>query len=126
MQSNTEAVFSSDDESPNAMVARAQALVPELRRRQAETENAGYVLPDAIQALLSAGLYRVVQPKKFGGLEFGLDNFVRVAMTVASGCGSTGWVFSTGAQHQWQIGLFPEEAQEEVWGEDPTALAASA
>jgi alkylation response protein AidB-like acyl-CoA dehydrogenase len=125
MQSNTEALFSSDDESPNAMLARAQALVPELRRRQAETENAGHVLPDAIQALLAAGLYRVVQPKKFGGLEFGLDNFVRVAMTVASGCGSTGWVFSTGAQHQWQIGLFPEEAQEEVWGEDPTALAAS-
>ena len=52
MQSNTEAVFSSDDESPNAMVARAHALVPELRRRQAETENAGHVLPDAIQALL--------------------------------------------------------------------------
>jgi alkylation response protein AidB-like acyl-CoA dehydrogenase len=125
MQSNTEAVFSSGDESPHAMVGRAQALVPELRSRQATTEKAGHVLPDAIRSFLAAGLYRIVQPKKFGGLEYGLDTFVRVAMTVASGCGSTGWVFSTGAQHQWQIGLFAPEAQEEVWGEEPTALAAS-
>ena len=106
MQSNTETAFSPEDDSPDALVARAQALVPKLRARQAETEKAGHVLPKAIASFQAADLYRVVQPKKYGGYEYGIDTFVRVAMAIASGCGSTGWVFSTGAQHQWQIGLF--------------------
>ncbi len=125
MQPNTETAFSPKDDSPDALVARAQALVPKLRARQAETEKAGHVLPEAIASFQAADLYRVVQPKKYGGYEYGIDTFVRVAMAIASGCGSTGWVFSTGAQHQWQIGLFAPEAQEEIWGSDRTALAAS-
>ena len=44
---------------------------------------------------------------------------------VASGCGSTGWVFSVGAQHQWMVGLYHPDAQDEIWGDDPTAIAAS-
>jgi len=112
-------------ETPEDLVSRARKLVPELRDRQLETEKLGSVLPEAIQSFHDAGLYRVVQPRKYGGYEFGLDTFVQVAMTIASGCGSTGWVFSTGAQHQWQIGMFAPEAQEEVWGQNPLALAAS-
>ena len=125
MQTGTKAETSSGDVTPELLVERALALVPDLRGRQAATEEAGQVLPEAIERFLEAGLYRVVQPKKFGGHEYGIDAFIRVAMTIASGCGSTGWVFSTGAQHQWQIGLFAPEAQEEVWGNDRTALAAS-
>jgi len=34
-------------------------------------------------------------------------------------------VFSTGAQHQWQIGMYPVAAQDEVWGANPRAVAAS-
>ncbi len=125
MQSSAEAATSPGDVSPETLVERARAIVPDLRERQAITEEAGHALPAAIETFLKAGLYRVVQPKKFGGCEYGIDDFIRVAMTVASGCGSTGWVFSTRAQHQWQIGLFAPEAQEEVWGNDPMALAAS-
>ncbi|MBK19072.1 MAG: monooxygenase [Rhodospirillaceae bacterium] len=113
------------DATPEALIARASELVSELRIRQQETEEAGKVLPEAVESLKNAGLFRVVQPKKFGGLEFSIDDFIRTAIKVASGCGSTGWVYSTGAQHQWQIGLFAPDAQEEVWGDDPLALAAS-
>ena len=49
MQSNTETVFSPEDDTPDALVARAQALVPELRARQAETEKTGHALPEAIE-----------------------------------------------------------------------------
>lgn len=113
------------DETPDALVTRARALVPGLRERQQETEKNGRVLQENIDAFHAAGLYRVQQPRHYGGLEYGLDTFVRVAMEIASGCGSTGWVFSTGAQHQWQIGMYPPAAQDDVWKNNPTALAGS-
>ncbi|MDC0033412.1 acyl-CoA dehydrogenase family protein [Alphaproteobacteria bacterium] len=114
-----------EDNSPDALVARARALVPGLRKRQRETERAGKVMSQAIESFHAAGLYKVLQPRHFGGYEHGLDTFMRVAIEIASGCGSTGWVFSTGLQHQWQIGMYAREAQEEVWKFNPTALAAS-
>ena len=111
--------------SPDEIIARAQAFVPQLREGQRETEDRGCVLQETIDAFIDADLYRVLQPANYGGFEHGLDVFVRVAIEVASGCGSTGWVYSTGAQHQWQIGLFPKQAQDDVWLENPRALAAS-
>tara|TARA_Y100001934_G_scaffold49004_1_gene59559 strand:+ start:6512 stop:7732 length:1221 start_codon:yes stop_codon:yes gene_type:complete len=112
-------------QTPENLIASAQSLVAGLRDRQSETEKAGFIVQNSIALLQDVGLYRVLQPRKFGGFEHGIDTFVKVAKTVASGCGSTGWVFSTAAQHQWQIGMFPPEAQEEVWGQTPLALAAS-
>lgn len=125
MAATTENIYAAMGETPDMLVARAHALIPALRARQKETEEAGKILPEAIESFLDAGLYRVVQPKHYGGYEYGLDALVRTAMEIASGCGSTGWVFSTGAQHQWQIGMFPREAQDEVWQDTPNALSGS-
>tara|TARA_R110000787_G_scaffold37811_7_gene95802 strand:- start:227 stop:1447 length:1221 start_codon:yes stop_codon:yes gene_type:complete len=125
MAASTEEIEEPVDETPDALVARARSLVPGLRERQHDTERNGKVLPEAISAFQAEGLYRVLQPKRYGGYEYGLDVFARTAMEIASGCGSTGWVFSTGAQHQWQIGLFAKQAQDDVWKSDPAALAGS-
>ncbi|MBM3572677.1 MAG: flavin-dependent monooxygenase [Alphaproteobacteria bacterium] len=111
--------------SPDELVARARAFAPLLRARQADAERRRQVPQESVHEMLAAGLYRVLQPRRFGGLEHGLDTFVRVAGEIAAGCGSTGWVFSTSAQHQWQIGMYPPEAQEDVWGGNRLALAAS-
>lgn len=111
--------------TPDELVARARALVPKLRDRQEETERQRRIPLESIRELQQAGLYRVQQPRHYGGLEHGLDTFVRVASEIAAGCGSTGWVFSTGAQHQWQIGMFPRAAQDEVWKDAPDALTGS-
>lgn len=110
---------------PDDLVARARGMVPNLRDRQEETETGRRVPLASIEEMLDAGLYRVSQPRHHGGLEYGLDTFVRVAGEIAAGCGSTGWVYSTGAQHQWQIGMFAPAAQDEVWREAPRTLAAS-
>jgi resorcinol 4-hydroxylase (FADH2) len=114
-----------DRPDPEELVARARALVPALRERQEQAERGRRVPAASVADLLDAGLYRVVQPARHGGLEHGLDAFCRVATEIGAGCGSTGWVFSTGALHQWQIGMFDPAAQDDVWGADPRALAAS-
>ena len=95
--------------------ARATALVPLLRSRASETESLRRIPDDIIQKLRDAELYRVLQPASQGGLELGFLAHVRLTSEIARGCGSTGWVFGNTNGHQWVAGLFPPEAQREVW-----------
>ena len=93
------------------------------QRLQREIE--GEVLFDAF----SRGRYSTdashYQIEPLGVVVAKTEQDVRTTMEIASGCGSTGWVFSTGAQHQWQLGMYPRQAQDEVWKDTPTALAGS-
>jgi len=41
------------------------------------------------------------------------------------GCASSAWVYAVLAEHQWIIAQYPEQAQIDVWGDDPEAVASS-
>ncbi|CAD5377696.1 3-hydroxy-9,10-secoandrosta-1,3,5(10)-triene-9, 17-dione monooxygenase [Pseudomonas sp. OF001] len=111
--------------SPEQMVARARALVPLLAERAAQAEAELKVADEVIAALQEAQLFRVMQPKRHGGFEFGPKVFAEIQQTLAEGCMSTAWMYGVVAVHPWQLALFPEQAQQEVWGEDASTLVAS-
>ncbi len=52
-----------------AMVARARALIPQLRERASKTEELRRLPPETERDLHDAGLFRIVQPKRAGGSE---------------------------------------------------------
>ena len=106
-------------------VARALALTPKLRERSEATNALGHVPRESIAEMVDDGLFTLLQPKRFGGTERGLVPFLDCAIALAAGCGSAGWVFSVVSIHQFHLGLFGIEAQEEVWSQDPNALLAS-
>jgi resorcinol 4-hydroxylase (FADH2) len=112
-------------DTPQDLITRAKALTPGFLARQEQTESDRRVSQASIDECISAGLYRSQQPVRYGGLEHDLDDFAELCATVASGCGSTGWVYSVSSQHQWLVGMYDPEAQDEIWGDDPTAIAAS-
>jgi 3-hydroxy-9,10-secoandrosta-1,3,5(10)-triene-9,17-dione monooxygenase len=101
------------------IIQRARDMVPTLRARQEETEELGR-LPDATsRELIDAGFYRILQPRRFGGYEFDLPTFSRVAIELARGCPSTGWAFTLTAGHAHLLAsYFSEEAQAEIAGAD--------
>jgi len=105
------------------LLARARAIAGAARERAPATEAARRVSEDVIALMRAADLFRVLLPRQYGGFEYGFDVFAQVEATLASGCGSTGWVYGLLASHQWLIACFPPEAQDEVWA-DRTALAA--
>jgi alkylation response protein AidB-like acyl-CoA dehydrogenase len=105
------------------LLARARAIAATARERAQETEAARRVGADIIAKMREADLFRILQPKAFGGFEYGFDVFAQVEAILANGCGSTGWVFGLLASHQWLIACFSKEAQDEVW-RDRDALAA--
>ena len=53
-------------------------------------------------------------------------HFYQVVRAISGACGSTGWVTSVLGVHPWQLGLFDDRAQAEVWGSDPDTLVSSA
>ncbi|HAN27674.1 MAG TPA: flavin-dependent monooxygenase, partial [Haliea salexigens] len=48
-----------------------------------------------------------------------------VQMPLAEGGMSTAWVLGVVAIHNWQLALFDERAQQDVWGEDTSVLISS-
>jgi 3-hydroxy-9,10-secoandrosta-1,3,5(10)-triene-9,17-dione monooxygenase len=98
------------------LVAAARALRPVLRERQAETEAANRILPDVHEACYDAGFYRVLQPRRFGGYEYGLATFARVMIELAAGCPSTGWVVAFTAGHIHVLGKYNEQIQTDAYG----------
>jgi 3-hydroxy-9,10-secoandrosta-1,3,5(10)-triene-9,17-dione monooxygenase len=58
-------------------------------------------------------------------LELGLATFYEGVILIASACASTGWVASVVGVHPWQLALFANEAQHDVWGNDPNARAST-
>ena len=62
------------------------------------------------------GLYYHFVPKRFGGLELGVAEFVEEVLPLAEACASTAWVTSFCMEHNLILALFPEQAQVEIFG----------
>src|SRR6266496_3707072 len=105
------------------LLTRARAIAALARERAQQTELDRRVGDDMIERMRQADLFRIMQPRSYGGLEYGFDVFAQVVAAIAGGCGSTGWVYGLLASHQWLIACFSKAAQDEVW-QDRTALAA--
>lgn len=107
------------------LVRRARELAPALAARAAEAD-ALRRLPDAtIADFQQAGFFRMLQPSRWGGHEVDPRTFFDVQMTIAAACPSSAWVLGVVGVHNWQLALFPEQAQRDVWGDDPSTLISS-
>jgi alkylation response protein AidB-like acyl-CoA dehydrogenase len=107
------------------LLARVQALKPVLRGRAEQTDRDRRVGAVSIAELGATGLFRALQPRRYGGLELGFSDVIRLNLAVASGCGSTGWCAGQAVIHNWIMALFPTEAQDEVWANPDSIIASS-
>src|SRR5215217_5527493 len=101
------------------MVQRAADMIPALRARQEEAETLGRLPEQTSRDFIDAGFYRILQPRRFGGYEFDLPTFSRVAINLARGCPSSGWAYTLTAGHAHLLAaFFSEQAQIEIAGDD--------
>lgn len=111
--------------SAEQVVERVQKLLPALRERSAAAETARRLPEETVKELKGSGLVRLLQPERYGGFEAEPTLLFQCVMAVASACGSTGWVTGVAGVHPWQIALFDDKVQGEVWGEDPDTWVSS-
>jgi 3-hydroxy-9,10-secoandrosta-1,3,5(10)-triene-9,17-dione monooxygenase len=110
--------------SDQDLVQRARELFPQLRERAAEVERARRLPESTIEELQAAGLFKLFVPRRFGGQQVSVRTFLDVTAEVARGCGSTGWVTALINICGWLGALYPEQAQQDIWGADPEARIA--
>jgi 3-hydroxy-9,10-secoandrosta-1,3,5(10)-triene-9,17-dione monooxygenase len=108
------------------LLARARALVPALAERAQRTASERRVPDETIAEFQRADFFRVLQPKRFGGLELDFRTFALLVRELAHGCGSSAWVYAVIGELGWVMAMFPEAAQREVWGDNPRALGCAA
>lgn len=109
----------------NAVLDAVGPLLPVIAERSADADRACRLPEESIRELADAGVFGMLQPKRYGGLEVEPTRFYEVVRAIAAACPSTGWVCGVLGVHPWQLGLFDVRAQDEVWGADPSTLAAS-
>lgn len=104
---------------------RAAKLQPALAERASEADELRRI-PDAnMHAMVEAGFFRILQPARYGGYEHPPQVFFDVQAAVAAACPSTAWVLGVVGVHAWQLALFDERAQDDVWAGDSSALVSS-
>lgn len=111
--------------TPNKVLAAVQDLLPGIAARADQAEADRRIPAETIAELKEAGVFRMLQPQRWGGLEASPVEFYEVVRSLAATCGSTGWVSSVIGVHPWQLALFPDQAQQDVWGEDNGTLVSS-
>jgi len=127
IEATAESARTARDQIPTEadLLARASAMLPELRRTMREHDALGRVSDEAIALLREAGFFRILQPKAFGGYELPPRTFLRVLHEVARGAPSVGWVLMVVGVHNWEVALLGERVARDIWGQNPDVRVSS-
>ncbi len=110
----------------DAYLERVRSLLPAIRERASACEQQRRLPEETFKDFQEAGLLRAVQPKRYGGYELSPLTFYEGIMEVGTACPSSAWVLGVLGIHNWQLGLFDDQAQKDIWGEDTGVQASSA
>jgi 3-hydroxy-9,10-secoandrosta-1,3,5(10)-triene-9,17-dione monooxygenase len=111
--------------TPAELFARARALAPYLAEQAEEGNRLGRVPEAVVARMKDAGLFRVLQPRRWGGYEMSPEVFYDIQMILGEGDMSAAWVYGIVGVHSWHLALFDDRAAQEVWGDDQDVLIAS-
>ena len=115
----------SDIPAIDALLVRAEAMIPVLKARAKDCTSARNVSAETIAEMQEAGFFKILQPKRWGGYEMHPNAFFAVQRLLAQGCMSTGWMYGVLGCHPFEIALFHEKAQQEIWRDTPAMLVSS-
>ena len=109
------------------LLETARDLIPVFKGRAQEAESLRQMPQATIDEIRASGLIRAMNPPRYGGHDDGdMDLYFDVDMELGRACGSTAWCYSVWASHNWMIGHWPLEAQEDYFAGGPDVLCSSA
>ena len=107
------------------ILGRVRKLRPEIEARALAAEKAKRVPAETMDALRDTQVFRLMQPARFGGYEYGPAELAQVGFELGRACGSTAWCGTLAVCFGWMTSFFPLEAQQEVWDNPDNLLAVS-
>jgi alkylation response protein AidB-like acyl-CoA dehydrogenase len=106
-----------------ALLERIRALLPALAAEAAESERLRRPTDRAIRMLEEAGLFRMMVPRRFGGMELDIDTFLEVGLALGRADTSLAWVATFCVEHNWMFCQFPEPFQCQLYSDRSYVLA---
>ena len=104
--------------TPDEYLGRARELLPAIRERAPETEKLRRLPDETWAEFQEAGVFRALQPKRYGGYELDPGVFYQAVAEIGAVCGSSSWIAGVIGVHNWHLAIMPPKAQQDVWGED--------
>jgi 3-hydroxy-9,10-secoandrosta-1,3,5(10)-triene-9,17-dione monooxygenase len=104
---------------------KATDLLPVLRERAPKSEELRRIPEETLKDFHAAELFRIHQPKRVGGAELEFAAVVTFGALLSRACASTAWNWVNFTAHHMMLGMFPREAQDEIWNQSRDALIAS-
>jgi len=107
-------------------MTRVRGLIAGIRERAAAAEQARTLPQESVEALIAAGITRILIPPRFGGYGLSLDTWFEVVREIGKADASHAWCASLMIHHPHYVGQFTEDAQKAVWSDGPDVpIAAS-
>jgi 3-hydroxy-9,10-secoandrosta-1,3,5(10)-triene-9,17-dione monooxygenase len=122
MSETTEAVGTSVADA-DQLIELIRELAPSFRERAPETEQLRSLPTESSADLLRSEIARTLVPRRWGGLELGLDTWFDLILEVAKADASHGWCASLLIHTAHMLAYFPEEAQAAVWADSANVAA---
>ena len=97
-------------------VALAAAMVPTLRKRQAETDLQGRTPSKTHEELEEAGLFSLTLPRAYGGYQATTTTYMNTVSQIGRGDAGVAWAVSLVNACNWMAaGLYPKHVSDEVF-----------
>lgn len=109
------------DLSTNDVLTAVRALLPDLYSRAGEMEEVRRLPADLAQAMAQAGVFRMVTPAAYGGLQYTPRQICDVVATLAEANASAGWCAMIGATTSMNAAYMAPEYAKEIYS-DPMAI----
>ena len=104
---------------------KIQSILPEISANSELAEKQCSLPEKNIELLAEAGLFKILLPNAYGGIDVPLTEYTECLVDIAEACASTAWVSGLLANHSHGIALFDKRLQDEIWGDSPNTLVSS-
>jgi len=101
----------------DAILTRVRALTAGIRDGAGAAEEARTLPREMVDALLAAGISRILIPPRFGGYGLSLDTWFEVVREIGKADASHAWCASLMIHHPHYVSQFSEAAQKAVWAD---------
>ena len=85
------------------LIDRARSLAPLFADQAAASERLRRPTDEAMKAVEDAEIFKLMVPRRYGGLELDMDTFIEVGLALAEGDASLAWVTSFLIEHNWMF-----------------------
>ena len=121
----TTAVAATETLTAKQIKARAESIIEDLKQYTERAEADRRLCRESVELIRNNGLLRTVQPRSCGGHELPFRSYIDVLSAVGEGCGATAWVLGVWHAHSWLMGHFPQQAQQDVYADNPDTFVSA-